>query len=183
MTVKAVSFVKDIISPRVMMTWAGTLALLIVSAKVQIPMVPVPITLQTAVVLALPCLFGWRMTLSSIGSYLALGFLGAPVFAIGALAGPAYFLGPTGGYLIGFIIAAYLTGKIYDALENKGIINLTGLMAAGHGLILSLGTLWLAFGVPSMGGTAAIAAGFMPFLAGSLVKSLMVAAFIKAFQK
>ena len=179
-----------------MMIWAGTVALLTLSAKVQIPMLPVPMTLQTAVVLALPCLFGRKMALSSIGSYLALGFMGVPVFALGAGAGPAYFVGPTAGYLIGFMAAAYIVGIFY---KNKGdtinivspshkssllsFVFLSALMLVGHGLILGLGTLWLAYGAPSLGSTAAITAGFMPFIAGSVLKSLMAAAFVKAFQK
>ncbi len=166
------------------MIWVGTLALLIASAKIQVPMAPVPITLQTAVVLALPCLFGTRMALTIIGTYLMIGFMGAPVFAVGAGAGPAYFLGPTGGYLAGFFIAALIIGKIYEVLlEDKGFINLTGIIIAGHAIILALGVLWLAYGLPALGLEIAFMSGFVPFMSGTAVKSLMAAAFIKAFKK
>ena len=120
------------------------------------------------------------MAMTSIVSYLSLGFMGLPVFALGAAAGPAYFTGPTAGYLAGFVIAAFAIGKFYETLK-PGFVSLSALMLIGHGLILSLGTLWLAFGMPSMGGAAAIAVGFMPFIAGSVLKSLMAAACVKAF--
>ena len=182
MTTKTFSFSKSIASPKEILIWVGTVALLTLSAKVQVPMVPVPITLQTAVVLALPCLFGTRMALASIGSYLALGFMGAPVFALGAAAGPAYFMGPTAGYLAGFMLAASLCGKIFEA-RKLNVAALFGLMTVGHAVLLGTGVLWLAYGFPSLGLHAAIASGLLPFLAGTVLKSAMAAAFVKAFRK
>ena len=87
----------------------GALALA-VSAKIQVPFTPVPMTLQTLVVLALGAAYGSRLAAATVGLYLLEGLLGLPVFA-GALAGPAYMVGPTGGFLAGFLVAAALVGR------------------------------------------------------------------------
>ena len=100
---------------------AGTL-LLTISAKIKIPFYPVPMTMQTFVVLFLGIILGPKIGLLTIGLYLLEGIFGLPVFAgtpekgIGFI----YFTGPTMGYLIGFLIAAYFSGSFkYD----KGLIN------------------------------------------------------------
>lgn len=165
---------------------ALSIAALIASARVQVPMIPVPITLQTALVLMLPCLLGLRMGLSVLGSYMALGALGFPVFAMAAATPPglAYFFGPTGGYLAGFMIAAALVGYIYGKRPvSRNLPALFTLMLLGHTAILLCGVTWLAFGVPHLGIEAAVSGGLMPFLSGSLLKSGMAAAFIGYLQK
>ena len=80
-------------------------ALLTLSAKINLPLPYVPMTLQTLVVLALGAAYGSRLAAATVGLYLLEGLLGLPVFA-GALAGPAYMVGPTGGFLAGFLVAA-----------------------------------------------------------------------------
>ena len=103
-------------------TILGTL-LLTISAKVKIPFYPVPMTMQTFVVLFLGIAFGYKIGLLTVSLYLLEGIFGLPVFAgtpekgIGI----AYFIGPTMGYLIGFLIAAYLAGcfKYKDCFEYK----------------------------------------------------------------
>ncbi len=91
---------------------AGTLALAL-SAKVQIPFYPVPMTLQTLAVLAIGAAFGLRLAAATVALYLIEGLLGLPVFA-GAVAGPAYMFGPTGGYLLGFLASAAFVGFAAD---------------------------------------------------------------------
>lgn len=160
----------------------ASIAALIVSARIQVPMIPVPITLQTAVVLLLPCLLGVRMALTVLGSYFALGAMGLPVFAMtaGALPGLAYFAGPTGGYLAGFVLAVILTGYGFAWIKQHArgfsglamsLAMLCALMLAGHAVILSVGMLWLAFGLPQMGLMSAFTAGVVPFLIGTVIKS------------
>ena len=78
--------------------------LLTLSAKIQVPFWPVPMTMQTFVVLVLGVAYGWRLAGATVLLYLAQGALGLPVFAAGG--GPAYMDGPTGGYLVGFLLAA-----------------------------------------------------------------------------
>src|ERR1700757_150507 len=90
----------------------GTLALA-VSAKVQVPFYPVPMTLQTLVVLILGAAFGARLAGATVALYLLEGLIGLPVFA-GDIAGPAYMAGPTGGYLIGFLVAAVAIGFLAE---------------------------------------------------------------------
>ena len=152
---------------------------LVASARIQIPMVPVPVTLQTAVVLLMPCLLGTRLALAILGTYLAMGIAGLPVFA-GLITGPAYFSGPTGGYLLGFVVAAGLVGYIYENVRSWNFWTLSALMLLGHAFILLAGATWLGFGVPSLGFTAAVASGVVPFLIGSVIKSAFAAAALKA---
>jgi hypothetical protein len=90
----------------------GALALAM-SAKAQVPFYPVPMTLQTLVVLAIGAAFGARLAAATVLLYLAEGVLGLQVFA-GASAGPAYMAGPTGGYLVGFLVAAALVGWLAE---------------------------------------------------------------------
>jgi biotin transport system substrate-specific component len=103
---------------QVLLAIAGSL-LLWVSAKVQVPFWPVPMTMQTFVVLGLGAAFGWRLGMATVALYLLEGAMGLPVFAgtpekgIGL----AYMAGPTGGYLAGFVVAAGITGW----LAEKGL--------------------------------------------------------------
>ncbi len=160
---------------------ALSIAALIASARIQVPMLPVPITLQTAVVLILPCVLGWRLALGVLGSYLAAGAMGLPVFASGALAGPAYFFGPTGGYLVGFAAATIMVGAAFTYKKQWSFLALSALMLAGHALILTTGALWLAYGAPSLGLSQAFLVGVTPFLFGSVVKSGLAASIVKGF--
>ena len=90
--------------------------LLFISAKIKIPFYPVPMTMQTFVVLFLGLSFGYKIGLASVGLYLLEGILGLPVFSNSPEKGVGliYFTGPTMGYLIGFLTAGYLSSKIYE---------------------------------------------------------------------
>ena len=121
-------------------------ALLTISAKIRIPFYPVPMTMQTFVVLALGMVYGSRLGAVTVILYLGLGVFGLPVFAgtpekgIGL----AYMMGPTGGYLVGFVVAALVTGY----LAEKGWDRKAGLtfvaMLIGNLLIYVPGLIWLA---------------------------------------
>jgi biotin transport system substrate-specific component len=148
-------------------------ALLIVSAKVQVPFYPVPMTLQTLVVLLLGLALGWRLAFATVLLYLAQGAIGLPVFAgtpekgIGL----AYMLGPTGGYLVGFALAAAVTGWI--AGHRRDFLALVAAALAGTATIWICGLLWLA---TLVGFQQAIALGLVPFLLGDLVKAALAVA-------
>lgn len=166
--------------------WALSIAALTASARLQVPMIPVPMTFQTAVILALPCLFGWRMGLSAIVGYFMLGIMGLPVFAMaaGSTPGPAYFMGPTGGYLFGFALAAFCVGYAYEEFPAaKKLPVLFAIMLAGHAIILSLGAAWLAYGVPMMAFERAVAAGITPFIIGGVLKSAIAACFVRGIKQ
>ena len=149
---------------------AGTL-LLTVSAKIKIPFYPVPMTMQTFVVLFLGIILGPKIGLLTIGLYLLEGIFGLPVFAgtpekgIGLI----YFTGPTMGYLIGFLIAAYFSGSFkYD----KGLINTFFKLMFSVSFIYIFGLLWLGF---LIGWDKPIFQfGAQPFLLAELFKMLIL---------
>ena len=143
---------------------AGSI-LLAVSAKVQVPFWPVPMTMQTFVVLMLGATLGWRLAGATVLAYLAEGALGLPVFAKGA--GLAYLAGPTGGYLLGFLLAAVLVGWLAERGYGRTIITTLLAFLAGEVVIILLGAGWLA---TFIGTAKAIEAGVVPFLGAEAVK-------------
>jgi biotin transport system substrate-specific component len=159
-------------------------ALLTVSAKVQVPMWPVPMTMQSFVVLFLGALLGPRLGAAAVATYLAQGFAGLPVFALPGAGGPAYFLGATGGFLLSFIPAAWIAGRCAHA--GAPLWKVAAGMTAAHALILIVGMLWLAFlaqlasGAVGVGLSRAYAAGVAPFIVGSVVKTALAVAFVAA---
>ena len=169
----------EIFSLRFVIIYALSVALLIVSSKIQVPMIPVPITFQTAVILLIPALFGMKANLSVLSSWLFLGVLGAPVFAspVG-IPGLAYFIGPTGGYFVGFVMAAVITAFVIHTLKLKSLMPLISLFLLMHALILFTGWVWLSYGIPQLGVEKAWLAGVFPFLTGSVLKSAFVLAIV-----
>jgi biotin transport system substrate-specific component len=151
----------------------GTL-LLTLSAKMQVPFWPVPITMQTYVVLCLAAAYGWRLGVATMLLYLAEGAVGLPVFAgtPDKGIGLAYMMGPTGGYLIGFVAAAALVGWLAERGWDRSIPRMALAMALGHVLILALGWAWLA---TLVGPAKAFAAGVAPFYWVTLVKTALAA--------
>lgn len=151
--------------------------LLTASAHVSVPFYPVPLTLQTLAVLLLGGVLGPRMGVAAVTSYLALGLAGAPVFHNG-LGGLLAVAGPTWGYLMGFVPAAYLMGVVgrkgwAASSQRMGLMRKAALVLAGATMaevaIYALGLSWLAF-TTGMGGGAVAAVGLLPFLLGDLVK-------------
>jgi len=157
-------------------TWlviAGV-ALLTASAKIQIPLWPVPMTMQTYVVLVIAMGYGFRLGLLAVGSYLALGALGFPVFA-GTPAqgvGLSYMLGPTGGYLAGFVGATAVCGLLSERGWDRRLITSLLAMAIGHMVIFAFGVAWLAILV---GIVRAAEVGLLPFVFGTAVKTVLAA--------
>ena len=145
---------------------------LVVSAKVQVPFYPVPMTLQTLAVLTLGALFGARLAAATVALYLGEGLIGLPVFA-GAVAGPAYLAGPTGGYLVGFLLAAALVGWLAERGWTRGWPLALAAMTLGHLVIFAAGFAWLA---PMLGAGKAWTVGVVPFGAATVVKTLLAAA-------
>lgn len=140
--------------------------------RIYLPSSPVPITLQTFVVLLGAALLGPLRGAAVPALLWTGGAAGLPVFQ-GAAAGLAYALGPTGGYLLGWMLAAPLVGAFARGSPRV----LAGAMIAGSALILAFGTLWLAL-VLRFSPVAALDAGFLPFLPGEVLK--VSAAFLGA---
>lgn len=139
----------------------------VISAKVAVPIpgTAVPFTFQTLAVLLAGALLGPRLGAASQFLYLTLGVVGIPVF-FGPVAGPAYLLGPTGGYLLAYPFAAYLTGHFAGA----GVLRTMAAMVLGLATIYAGGLSWLAI---QSGWAAAVTAGLLPFVAADLVKVAM----------
>jgi biotin transport system substrate-specific component len=154
----------------------GTLVLA-ASSHVSVPMVPVPMTMQTLTVTLVGALYGWRLGGLTILVWLAQGALGLPVFA-GGTGGFARFLGPTGGYLLAFPVAGALTGWLVERGCNGSRVLLAFVaMLIGNAMCLVLGGAWLA---AMVGVQKAIAVGVMPFVLGAVLKSVLGAALLKA---
>jgi biotin transport system substrate-specific component len=155
-------------------------ALLTLSAKVNLPLPYVPMTLQTLVVLMIGAAYGSRLGTATLLAYLAEGALGLPVFA-GPVSGLAPLLGPTAGYLFGFVAAAFIVGWLSERGWDDSVLWLFGAMALGHVVILGLGFAWLAFGM-QLGAEKAWLVGVAPFIAGSLVKNALGTALLPALR-
>nr|WP_298681608.1 biotin transporter BioY [uncultured Dongia sp.] len=155
---------------QVLVVLGGTL-LLTVSAKVQVPFWPVPMTMQTFVVLMIGASLGARLAGATVLAYLVEGAAGLPVFAGGA--GPAYLTGPTGGYLFGFLAAAVLVGWLADKGFGRSLLTTLAAFAAGEAVIFALGAGWLA---TLVGLDKALSAGLLPFLPGEAIKVVLACA-------
>ena len=154
--------------------------ILAVSSKIKIPFYPVPMTMQTLIVLVIGIGFGWKLGLATVSLYLFEGIIGLPVFSgspekgIGLI----YFTGPTMGYLLGFLVAVYVSGKfIYD---NNLILNFLKLMLATS-FIYILGMSWLG---SLIGWDKPIfQLGAQPFLLAELFKILIATLAINQIKK
>jgi len=148
-------------------------ALLTLSAKIQVPFYPVPMTMQPLVAILIGFAFGARLGAATVLLYLAEGAAGLPVFAgtpekgIGI----AYMLGPTGGYLVGFALAAGAAGWIVERRRDAAALVVAAL--AGMVLIYLPGLAWLA---TLIGPWPALVHGALPFLLGDLVKVVLAVA-------
>ena len=148
--------------------------LLAASAWAEIPMIPVPITLQTYALLVIAGLSGPRLTAEIVGLYLAEAAIGLPVLAGGA-GGIAVLAGPTGGYLAGFLAAGVAAAMLIG--RGRSVLVLAAAFVLGHALILASGGAWLSLFI---GPRAAWTGGVAPFLIGSGIKTVMAVATIKA---
>ena len=155
-------------------------ALLALSAKINLPLPYVPMTLQTLVVLMIGAAYGWRLGSATVIAYLAEGAIGLPVFA-GPVGGLAPLLGPTAGYLAGFVAAAFITGWLSERGWDRSVPRLFVAMGFGHIVILAAGFAWLAFGM-KLGVEKAWLVGIVPFVAASVIKNALGAAFVPAIR-
>ena len=146
-------------------------ALLTVSAKIQVPFWPVPMTMQTFAVLVIGMAYGWRLGAATVLLYLVQGAAGLPVFAGGG--GAAYMAGTTGGYLAGFLVAAALVGVLAERGWDRSVGATLLAMAMGTAIIFLLGVAWL---TGLIGLEKAIAGGLTPFIAGAAFKIALAAA-------
>ena len=156
-------------------------ALLIASAYIQMPLPfsPVPITAQTMAVLACGLFLGPVTGALTVLAYLLEGALGLPVFA-GGTAGLAKIFGPTGGYLAGFVLAAFMVGYLSERIKAMSYFRLLLTLAAGSTMIFVTGLVGLAVFAPE-GNLLEI--GLYPFLPGAMVKIVVVASALSVYKK
>lgn len=149
-------------------------ALITIGAKVQIPFWPVPMTLHTLAICLVAARLGPRLGLAAMTAYLGAGALGLPVFSgtpergIGL----AYMMGPTGGYLAGYLLATPLIGTL---ARGRGWLGMAAAMGAGLALVYAVGLAWLALFVPI---PKLLAAGLTPFVLGDLLKVALAATLV-----
>jgi biotin transport system substrate-specific component len=143
--------------------------LLAVSAQFKIPLYPVPVTGQTLVVLLIGMTYGPRLGGITVVTYLLQGLLGLPVFAGGGF-GIATMLGPTGGYLCGFLLASVAVGFLAERGMGRQIVSTLIAMLVGNVIIYLIGATWLS---NFIGAEKALAAGVLPFLYGDALKLIV----------
>ena len=148
-------------------------ALTAAGAFIFIPLPLVPITAQTFFLNVAAILLGGPLGALSQFIYVLLGVVGIPVFA-GGKAGIGVLFGPTGGYLLGYIVAAFVTGKIAGAKKTAGIFWYIFAMIIGMIIIYCMGSLQLAL-VAKLSFSKTIAVGILPFIPGDIIKILLAA--------
>ncbi len=157
---------------------AGGSAIIALSAliSIRLPFGPVPVTAQTMTVLLLGAMMGKTRALASVLLYLAQGIAGLPVFA-GGMFGAAYLLGPTGGYLIGFVPAVLITGHLAERGWDRKVSTAFLAMLAGNIAIYACGLPWLALYI---GAERVFALGLTPFVTADIVKLVLAASILPA---
>lgn len=153
-------------------------------AQVTIPWYPVPFTGQTFAVLLVGGLLGAWRAFSSLSLYALVGILGVPVFQE-QNNGWDYFQGTTGGYIVGFIVAATLVGFLCERGADRNLLSMIGVLVLGNAIIYALGAAWLASRTSAVTGEvfgwgAAYRFGVEPFLLGDMIKLVAVAALLPA---
>ena len=139
--------------------------LLAISSKVQIPLTPVPVTLQTLVLLVMSMFLGWRGAVGATSLYLFQGAIGLPVFAHGG--GFIILFGPTGGYLFGFIIASLVVGYLAEKGWDKSVVLTFTSMTIGTLIIYLFGVIWLSY-LKDL--NTALVFGLLPFITPDILK-------------
>jgi len=142
-----------------------------ICAQITIPLPLVPVTMQTFAVLAIGAAFGMRLGAATLILYLLEGTLGLPVFAT-FMAGPHVLMGPTGGYLIGFVIAAALVGWFAERGYDRRVLSMFAVMLLGAAILYVPGLLWLA---KFTGYDKVLDLGLYPFIWGDLLKAALAA--------
>ena len=169
---------QEIFLPGVVVRWTGVALFVLLTylgalIKIPLPFTPVPVTLQTFFVLLGASFLGSRRGALAQTIYLGLGVAGIPLFTGGG--GIACILGPTGGYLLGFILAAWLVGKIMEGKTKRCLIKIILAFAAGMGVIYLLGMFHLTL-LLSVSPEKGFRLAILPFLSGDCLKLIVATA-------
>jgi biotin transport system substrate-specific component len=155
----------DLHRSRIIAYSAACIGLIALGGWISIPCIPVPFTLQTLFILLTGAVMK-RYAAVPVALYILLGTLGLPLFHNG-MTGPGVLLGPTGGYLIGFIFAAFVVGLAYE--RKNRCLHIVGI-TLGTAIIYLFGVAWLVISI-HMGLVPAIVAGIVPFVIGDVIKA------------
>ena len=148
-------------------------ALIIIGGYISIPIGPVPIVLSDFFVMLAGLFLGWRWGLASVLLWLFLGAIGLPVFA-GGRAGLAVFMGPTGGFLLGYVLLVLSVGFLAGTGKPSALRNTLAIII-GNALLYPVGILWLKM-LLNLNWAAAISAGLLPFIPGTVIKLIAAVA-------
>jgi biotin transport system substrate-specific component len=154
-------------------------ALIALGAYLQVPIGAVPIVVQNLFVLLAGLLLGSRWALVSASLYLLAGAIGFPVFA-GGKGGIGHLLGPTGGYLFGFVAAAWVTGLVAETRPDRRLVQVAA-VSLGTLTIYVFGLPWLKL-VSGMPWTRTLLLGMAPFLIGDVVKAALAVLLVRALR-
>jgi biotin transport system substrate-specific component len=163
----------------VLIAGASVFIAIFAQIAIHVPLSPVPITGQTFAVLLVGLLIGKNRGLLAVMAYLFEGVCGLPVFA-NATFGPAHLLGPTGGYLIGFLPAVYVTGLIAENNVHEKISMYTVALIVGTVIIFASGLSWLKHYV---GADNVLELGFYPFVPGAIFKVFLTIIIIPGLKR
>jgi len=153
--------------------------LIAISAKISIPTFPIPTTVQDFTILFLSMIIGSKRGITMVGTYLALGFSGLPIFA-NIVSGPGAFLSPHAGYLLGFIPLAYTAGFLMERGWGKHILTT---FFAGTIAMIMLFIAGISYLSITMNFTTAITLGMAPFMGVSLIKLVILSVIVPFFWK
>ena len=157
---------------------AGSL-LLAISAKLSVQLGPVPFSFQTLALIVIAACYGRNLAVATVVLYLAEGLVGLPVFTPTTAPGAAAFVGPTGGFLAGFVVCAAIVGEAADRGLDRSPLTLAPAMLLGIAALFAMGWAWLAFGF-GIGAQRAFAGGVAPFIVGDLIKIAIAALAVPA---
>ena len=147
--------------------------------SIVLPFSPVPITGQTIIILLIGVLLGKARGTAAVGLYILQGAAGLPVFA-GGKSGLLTLVGPTGGYLVGFLVAVYVVGILSELRHNNSVIYTVLSLIIGNIIIYAFGLIWL---VRFVGEAQALSLGFFPFLVGDILKIFIGVLILTGSQK
>jgi len=164
-------FPRETLYSILMVIGASLFIALAAQVRLFLPFTPVPITLQTVAVMLVGVSLGSRKGALAVLAYLAEAFAGLPVLS-GWHANPAFLLEPVGGYLVGFVMEAWLIGRILEIRKNISFFTILLALSIGEVVMLGLGTLWL---VNFVGWSQAAPMGLLPFLPIEALKITLVA--------
>lgn len=189
-TLPARSTIVDRVIPRSLLAdaalvIAGT-ALVAALAQVAIPLWPVPVTGQTLAVLLVGASLGAARGAASLSLYALLGAIGLPIYS-DASSGWTVLAGPTGGYIVGFIVSAAIVGWAAERRWDRGWLKAAVTFVGGSLVVFAIGLPWLSYSLGSLGLPndlqATLVAGFYPFIIGGVIKAAIAAAVLPAIWK